>query len=73
MRIQFKSVVKQPKAGCQCAIHNRMKFFGGTAADGPIDGDMHQLRPIVDYPIWHLKLPEGYVMMDTIRIDFPNS
>lgn len=40
---------------------------------GPIDGDMHQLRPVVDYPIWHSKLPEGYVTLDTIRIDFPNS
>lgn len=37
---------------------------------GPIDGDMHHLRPERDYPVWRSRLPEGYVMLDEVRIDF---
>ena len=37
---------------------------------GPIDGDPHRLRPERDYPVWRHKLPEGYVTLDKIRIDF---
>ena len=37
---------------------------------GPIDGDMHQLRPEKDYPVWRSRLPEGYVTLDTVEIDF---
>ena len=38
---------------------------------GPIDGDPHLLRPERDYPVWRHKLPEGYVTLDEIQIDFP--
>ena len=37
---------------------------------GPLDGDPHRLRPEKDYPVWHSPLPEGYVELDEIRIDF---
>lgn len=37
---------------------------------GPIDGDPHTLRPERDYPVWRSRLPEGYVMLDEVRIDF---
>jgi len=38
---------------------------------GDIDGDPHLLRPERDYPVWRHKLPEGYVALDEIRIEFP--
>ena len=37
---------------------------------GEIPGDMHHLRPEKDYPVWRSRLPEGYVMLDTIKIEF---
>lgn len=37
---------------------------------GKISGDPHRLRPGKDYPVWTSELPEGYVELDTIRIDF---
>ena len=39
---------------------------------GPIDGDPHILRPERDYPVWRSRLPEGYVMIDEVRIEFPD-
>jgi hypothetical protein len=40
---------------------------------GPIHGDRHILRPAQDYPVWASKLPEGYVMLDSVRITFAES
>ena len=37
---------------------------------GPLDGDPHLLRPGRDYPVWRHKLPEGYVTLNEVRIDF---
>jgi hypothetical protein len=37
---------------------------------GPIAGDPHRLRPERDYPVWRSRLPEGYVLLDEVRIDF---
>jgi len=37
---------------------------------GAIDGDPHILRPGKDYPVWQSPLPEGYVELDTLQIDF---
>ena len=37
---------------------------------GPIDGDSHILRPERDYPVWRHRLPEGYVTLDEVRIEF---
>ena len=37
---------------------------------GPIDGDPHLLRAGRDYPIWRSRLPEGYVVLDTLEIEF---
>jgi hypothetical protein len=41
-----------------------------VAPMGPIDGDPHTLRPERDYPVWRRRLPEGYVTLDEVRIDF---
>ena len=38
---------------------------------GPIEGDRHLLRPEKDYPVWRSRLPEGYVLLDEVRIEFP--
>ncbi len=38
---------------------------------GPVDGEPHVLRPEKDYPVWRSRLPEGYVMLDDVRIEFP--
>ena len=37
---------------------------------GPISGDPLVLRPGRDYPVWQSRLPEGYVMVDTVEIEF---
>ena len=39
---------------------------------GPQKVDPHLLRPEKDYPVWRSRLPEGYVMLDEVRIDFTN-
>jgi hypothetical protein len=38
---------------------------------GPLDGDRDLLRPEKDYPVWRWRLPEGYVTLDWIDIEFP--
>jgi len=38
---------------------------------GPISGDAHRLRAGRDYPVWASALPEGYVQLDTVKIEFP--
>jgi hypothetical protein len=37
---------------------------------GELAGDPHRLRPGRDYPIWTSKLPDGYVLFDTVTIRF---
>jgi hypothetical protein len=37
---------------------------------GPLEGDPHRLRPEKDYPVWRSRLPEGYVLLDEVRIEF---
>lgn len=37
---------------------------------GTIAGDPHRLKPGKDYPVWRSCLPEGYVMLDRITIEF---
>ena len=37
---------------------------------GSIVGDPHILRSGHDYPVWQSKLPEGYLILDEIRIQF---
>ena len=37
---------------------------------GPLAGDPHRLRPERDYPVWRSRLPEGYVLIDEVRIEF---
>jgi len=43
-----------------------------VAPMGPIAADPHVLRPERDYPVWRSRLPEGFVMLDEVRIDFPD-
>jgi len=40
---------------------------------GPDPVDPHFLRPEKDYPVWRSKIPEGYIQIDTVRIEFPNA
>lgn len=40
---------------------------------GPLDGDPHRLRPEKDYAVWRSRLPEGYVLLDEVRIEFAES
>jgi hypothetical protein len=42
-----------------------------VAPMGPLNGDPHKLRPEKDYPVWRSKLPEGYVLLDEVRVEFP--
>ena len=37
---------------------------------GKLEGDPHRLRPERDYPVWRHRLPEGYVTLEEVRIDF---
>ena len=37
---------------------------------GTIAGDPHTLRPEKDYPVWRSRLPEGYVHLDEVKIEF---
>jgi hypothetical protein len=37
---------------------------------GPISGDPHVRRAGRDYPVWTSRLPEGYVQLDTVKIEF---
>jgi hypothetical protein len=41
-----------------------------VAPMGPLEGDPHVLRPGRDYPVWRSRLPEGYVILDEVRIRF---
>ena len=47
------------------------KLKAGMDRPGPVHGDTHMLRPEQDYPVWRSRLPEGYVMLDEVRIEFP--
>ncbi len=38
----------------------------------PMDGDHHRMRPQMHYPIDESLLPEGVVMLDEVRIEFPD-
>jgi hypothetical protein len=44
-----------------------------VAPMGALEGDRDLLRPEKDYPVWRSRLPEGYVMLDEVRIEFPVS
>lgn len=38
-----------------------------------LEGDPHRLRPKRDYPWWCSRLPEGFVLLDEVQIEFQNS
>lgn len=40
-----------------------------VAPMGPIEGDPHKLRAERQYPVWRSRLPEGYVTLDTVKIE----
>jgi hypothetical protein len=37
---------------------------------GKIEGDPHRLRAGKDYPVWQSRLPEGYMELDRVCIEF---
>jgi len=37
---------------------------------GPLNGHPHRLRAGKDYPVWTGHLPEGYIELDTVKIEF---
>ncbi len=41
-----------------------------VAPMGPLEGDPHVLRPERDYPVWRHRLPEGYVSLSRVQVDF---
>jgi len=41
-----------------------------VAPMGAIDGDPHRLRPERDYPVWRSRLPEGWIEIDEVAIEF---
>ena len=48
--------------------------MGPLEGDPPPFGDLrHRLRPEKDYPVWRSRLPEGYVLLDEVRIEFARS
>jgi hypothetical protein len=40
---------------------------------GPIRGTRDRLRAGRDYPVWRSKLPEGFIIIDRVEIDFDSS
>jgi hypothetical protein len=44
-----------------------------VAPMGPTAADPHRLRAGRDYPVWTSRLPEGYVVLEEVRIEFDNS
>ena len=39
--------------------------------EGPIQGDPHRLRAGYDYPTDKSKLPQGHIIIDSVKIEFP--
>ncbi|MBI2440514.1 MAG: hypothetical protein HYV35_03990 [Lentisphaerae bacterium] len=37
----------------------------------PVQGDIHRLRAGRDYPVDESRLPSGFMLLDTVRIDYP--
>lgn len=40
---------------------------------GPLKSDPNVLRAGKDYPVWASALPEGYIELDTVKIDFADN
>lgn len=47
-------------------------FTPDVVPSPPMDGDHHRLRPQMHYTIYDACLPEGVVMLDEVRIEFPD-
>jgi hypothetical protein len=41
-----------------------------VAPMGELKGDPHLLRPERDYPVWRSRLPEGYITLDSVKLEF---
>ena len=41
-----------------------------VAPAAPVDGDSHRLRAEADYEVDRSRLPQGYVLLDEVRIEF---
>lgn len=56
-------------ADVNCNIY-LILFPVNAVPKGPIESDPHLLRAGYDYPLWQTKLPDGYVIVDTVTIEF---
>ena len=66
--IELSSILKRANVNIMLAL-----FPLEIAPMGPLSGDPHRLRAGKDYAVWQSRLPEGYVMLDEVRIDFAKS
>lgn len=64
-RIPLAEVLADVNADILLVLHGL-----DVAPMGPLAGDPHILRPEKDYPVWRSRLPEGYIMLDEVRIEF---
>jgi len=56
---------------CDVNVNVMLILFPLTVSPmGELEGDPHRLRPERDYPVWRSRLPEGYVALDAVRIEF---
>ncbi|OHB55218.1 MAG: hypothetical protein A2Y12_09350 [Planctomycetes bacterium GWF2_42_9] len=74
-RMDYYGVVdiKTILSGAKCLNIHLGLFPICVMPKGPINDDMHLLRAGKDYPVWHTKLPDGYVMVDKVIIEYPGS
>jgi len=70
-RVDFYGTIDLPKVLSQVNTNILLVLFPlNVAPMGPIADDPHRLRPEKDYPVWRSQLPEGYVLIDDIQIEF---
>ncbi|OHB55219.1 MAG: hypothetical protein A2Y12_09355 [Planctomycetes bacterium GWF2_42_9] len=72
-RTDFYGVVDLKTILCNvnCNIY-LILFPVNIVPKGPINGDPHILRAGKDYPVWQTRLPDGYVLVDTIKVEYPS-
>jgi hypothetical protein len=63
--IPLETVLRDVNTNILLVLHPLDIAPMGTIADDP-----HRLRPEKDYPVWRSRLPEGYVLLDEVRIEF---
>ena len=70
-RTDFYGTIELPKVLSQVNTNILLVLFPlNVVPMGPIPDDPRRLRPEKDYPVWRGLLPEGYVLIDDIQIEF---